>query len=156
MKKTNAVRILEQQKIHFDVLPYKVDENDLSAETVAQKVGMPVEMVFKTLVLQGDKTGEIVAIIPGNREVNLKSLSKLSGNKKVWMIPMKEIFPLTGYIRGGVSPIGMKKKFPTFVDESALQHDQICISAGIRGIQVLMMPKDLIRLTFSKTGSISD
>lgn len=156
MKKTNAARMLEQQKIHFDLLEYEVNENDLSAETVAQKVGKPIEMVFKTLVLHGDKTGEIVAVIPGNKEVNLKALAKISGNKKVMMIPMREILPLTGYIRGGVSPIGMKKSFPTFVDESALAHQNICVSAGVRGLQIILTPDDLIRITLSKTGAISE
>lgn len=156
MKKTNAARILEQNKVQFELLAYEVDENDLTAETVAQKVGKPIEMVFKTLVLHGDKTKEIVAVIPGNKEVNLKSLSKLSGNKKVMMIPMKDVLPLTGYIRGGVSPIGMKKKFPTYVDESAMVHQNICVSAGVRGLQMLLSPRDLIRITSSKTGAISD
>jgi Cys-tRNA(Pro)/Cys-tRNA(Cys) deacylase len=156
MKKTNAARILEQNKIKFDLIEYDVDESDLTAETVAKKVDKPIEIVFKTLVLQGDKSGNIVAVIPGNMEVNLKALSKISGNKKVMMLPMKEILPLTGYIRGGVSPVGMKKSFPTFVDESALNHNQICISAGIRGLQMLLSPTDLIKVTKSKTGTISE
>lgn len=155
MKKTNAARILEQHKVPFDLLEYRVDENDLSAETVAYKIGKPIEMVFKTLVLQGDKTGELVAVIPGIHEVDLKALAAISGNKKCQMIPLKEIQPLTGYIRGGVSPIGMKKHFPTFVSDSALHFELICISAGMRGLQFLLSPHDLIKITRSKPGRIS-
>ncbi len=156
MKKTNAVRILDQHKVDYQLMEYVVDENDLSAETVAQKVGKPVETVFKTLVLRGDSSGNIVAIIPGNAEVDLKALAKLSGNKKCLMIAQKELLPLTGYIRGGVSPLGMKKNFPTFVDERALKHQQISISAGVRGLQILINPAALIKILNIKTGVISD
>jgi len=156
MKKTNAARILDQHNIVYDLLEYEVDENDLSAETVAQKVGKPIEIVFKTLLLSGDKTGVIVAIIPGKNELNLKSLAALSNNKKCAMVPLKEILSLTGYIRGGVSPLGMKKTFPTFIDESALLHDRICISAGIRGLQLFLEPLELVKITESKTGNISN
>jgi Cys-tRNA(Pro)/Cys-tRNA(Cys) deacylase len=156
MKKTNAVRILDQHQIDYQLLEYAVDENDLSAETVAQKVDKPVETVFKTLVLRGDATGIIVAIIQGNVEVDLKSLAKLSGYKKCLMIAQKELLPLTGYIRGGVSPLGMKKNFPTFVDESALLHQQISISAGVRGLQILIDPVELITILNAKTGAISN
>lgn len=156
LKKTNAARILDQHSIPYDLLEYEVDENDLSAETVAQKVGKSVEVVFKTLLLSGDKTGVIVAVIPGNHQVNLKSLAALSKNKKCLMVPLKEILALTGYIRGGVSPLGMKKHFPTFVDESAILFDRICISAGIRGLQLYLDPLDLINITESKTGEISN
>jgi len=156
LKKTNAARILDQHSIPYDLLEYEVDENDLSAETVAQKVGKTNEIVFKTLLLSGDKTGVIVAVIPGNHQVNLKSLAAISWNKKCLMVPLKEILTLTGYIRGGVSPLGMKKHFPTFVDESAILFDRICISAGIRGLQLFLDPLDLINITESKTGAISN
>lgn len=155
-KKTKAARILDQHKIAYDFIEYEVDENDLSAETVAQKVGKPIEIVFKTLLLQGDKTGAIVAVIPGNKEVNLKALAALSGNKKCLMVPLKEVLPLTGYIRGGVSPLGMKKQFPTFIDISAESHHKISISAGIRGLQVFLNPRELIEITSAKTGNISN
>jgi len=155
MKKTNAVRILDQHKVDYQLLEYVVDESDLSAETVAQKVGKPIETVFKTLVLRGDNTGNIVAIIPGNAEVDLKALAKLSGNKKCLMIAQKELLPLTGYIRGGVSPLGMKKHFPTFIDQSAINHLEISISGGVRGLQILINPKALIEILDIKTGVIS-
>ncbi len=156
MKKTNVARILDQQKIEYELYEYEVDESDLSAEAVAKKIGHPIEMVFKTLVLTGDKTGVIVAIIPGAHEVDLKVLAALSGNKKCAMVHLKEIQTITGYIRGGVSPLGMKKNFPTFVDDSALQHSQIFVSAGIRGLQCKIAPQNLIRITQAKTGTISN
>ena len=156
LKKTNAARILDQHNIAYEMLEYEVDEHDLSAETVAKKVGKQIEIVFKTLLLRGDKTGELVAVIPGNAEVNLKSLAALSKNKKCLMVPLKEILTLTGYIRGGVSPLGMKKPFPTFIDKSALLYDRICISAGIRGLQLFLNPHELIKITESKTGEISN
>jgi Cys-tRNA(Pro)/Cys-tRNA(Cys) deacylase len=155
MKKTNVARILDQHKVDYRLHNYDVDESDLSAETVAIKIGQPIEIVFKTLVLSGDKTGSIVAIIPGNAEVDLKALAALSKNKKCAMIPLKEIQALTGYIRGGVSPIGMKKKFPTFIDESALDFDKIFFSAGVRGTQIEIIPKDLIDLISPGVGKIS-
>lgn len=156
MKKTNALRILDQHKIKYDLAEYEVDENDLSAPTVAQKIGKNVEQIFKTLVLRGDKSGILVAIIPGNAEVNLKKLSKISGNKNCEMIAMKELLPLTGYIRGGCSPIGMKKEFPTYIDESCILHEQIYISAGIRGMQICISPADLIELLHIKEDDIID
>lgn len=156
MRKTNAARILDQQRVIYDLLEYEVDENDLSAENVARKIGKPIEKVFKTLMLHGDKTGEIVAVIPGNCEVDLKAMAAISGNKRCRMVPLKEIQPLTGYIRGGVSPMGMKKYFPTFVDESSLNCDKICVSAGIRGLQIYLAPRDLIRITRSQTGIIAE
>jgi Cys-tRNA(Pro)/Cys-tRNA(Cys) deacylase len=155
MKKTNVARILDQQKIEYELFAYEVDENDLSAENVARKIGHPIDLVFKTLVLTGDKSGVIVAIIPGAREVDLKVLASLSGNKKCAMIHLKEIQSLTGYIRGGVSPVGMKKNFPTFVDDTALQYPEIFVSAGIRGLQCKITPQDLIKITGAKTGAIS-
>jgi len=155
MKKTNVARILDQQNIEYELFEYEVDENDLGAENVARKIGHPIEMVFKTLVLIGAKTGVIVAVIPGAREVDLKALAALSGNKKCAMVHLKEIQTITGYIRGGVSPVGMKKIFPTFVDDSAPQHSKIFVSAGVRGLQCKIDPLNLIRITNAKTGNIS-
>lgn len=142
--KTNAMRMLERAKIPFRTLDYRVDEADLSGEHAAQELNMPPEKVFKTLVLHGDKTGYFVCCIPVNSEVDLKRAAKVSGNKSADMIPMKDLVQVTGYMRGGCSPIGMKKKFPTFIDESAVQLSEIAISAGIRGTQILMDPMALI------------
>ncbi len=144
MQKTNAARILDRNQISYELREYKVDEDDLSAENVAAKVGVPIQQVFKTLVARGDKTGILVACIPGNGELNLKLLASVSGNKKVEMVSMKEIQGLTGYIRGGVSPLGMKKNYPVYIDNSALKYDTIMISAGQRGMQILVSPTDLI------------
>jgi Cys-tRNA(Pro)/Cys-tRNA(Cys) deacylase len=143
--KTNAARILDQLGIEYELIDYEVDEDDLSAVSVAAKVGLPPEQVFKTLVARGDKTGIVVACIPGDYEVNLKRLAAVSGNKRVEMVPLKVVLPLTGYIRGGVSPLGMKRKYPTYVDETADLWDKVTISAGIRGTQILLKPTDLLR-----------
>jgi len=150
MNKTNAVRILEKNNVCFKIMEYDIDENDLSAEAVAKKVNLPLETVFKTLVARGDKTGIIVACIPGGLELNQKIFASVSGNKKVEMVHMKELLSLTGYIRGGVSPVGMKKIYPLFLDESALKFNEISISAGIRGMQVIICPNDLIKLLNAK------
>jgi len=155
MKKTNAVRILDQHKIDYELFEYEVDENNLGAEVVATKIGQPIEKVFKTLVLTGDKTGVIVAIIPGSLEVDLKNLASLSGNKKCQMVPLKEVLSLTGYIRGGVSPIGMKKNYPTFIDSSCNSFERIFVSAGIRGLQLHISPHDLSKITNATSGEIS-
>jgi Cys-tRNA(Pro)/Cys-tRNA(Cys) deacylase len=143
--KTNAGRILDQLKIVYEIKEYKVDEDDLTAEHVADQIGFPYEQVFKTLVVKGDKTGILVACIPGSSELDLKALAAVSGNKKVEMVHVKEIQGLTGYIRGGVSPVGMKKKYPIFVDESAILWDCISISAGLRGAQIIIAPDDLVK-----------
>ena len=155
MKKTNAARILDQHKIDYHLFEYEVDENNLGAEVVATKIGQPIEKVFKTLVLTADKTGVIVAIIPGAMEVDLKNLASLSGNKKCQMVPLKEVLSLTGYIRGGVSPVGMRKNYPTFIDSSCNSFDRIFVSAGIRGLQLHISPNDLIKITNAKIGEIS-
>jgi Cys-tRNA(Pro)/Cys-tRNA(Cys) deacylase len=147
MSKTNAARILDNQVIKYELLAYEADETDLSAIAVAAKLNQNVDQVFKTLVLRGDKTGIFVCMIPGAEELNLKKAAHSSGNKSAAMIPMKEIFNITGYIRGGCSPIGMKKNYPTFIDESCLLYDSIYISAGIRGLQMKLSPDDLIRVT---------
>ncbi|MDR3584187.1 MAG: Cys-tRNA(Pro) deacylase [Desulfosporosinus sp.] len=153
--KTNAARILDQAKISYDLIEYIVDETDLSAVAVAQKVGLPIEQVYKTLVARGDKTGVIVACIQGNFELNLKGLAALSGNKKVELISLKEVQPLTGYIRGGVSPIGLKKNYPVFIDSDIKNHAKIALSAGLRGLQLFLNPIDLISVTKAQLGVIS-
>lgn len=147
INKTNVARLLDKAKISYQLIPYEVDENDLSAIHVAEQLGENVEQVFKTLILHGDKSGYFVCVIPGADEVDLKKAAKVSGNKKCEMIPVKELLPLTGYIRGGCSPIGMKKHFPTYIHLSAEQFENIYISAGQRGLQVLLAPADLIRET---------
>ena len=144
IEKTNAARLLDKAKISYNLIPYEFDENDLAAQHVADSLGQDIAKVFKTLVLHGDKTGYIVCVIPGDKEVDLKGLAKVSGNKKVEMIPMKDLLSVTGYIRGGCSPIGMKKRFPTYFHSSATEHDIIYVSAGVRGLQVEINPKDLI------------
>ena len=146
MSKTNAIRILESHKVKFETVSYEVVENDLSGETVALKIGVDVEIVFKTLVCMGDKTGCIVFCIPVTQELNLKKSASASGNKKVEMIKLKDLLPLTGYIRGGCSPIGMKKQFPTYIDETAQLYENIFVSAGIRGTQMRLNPDDLLGL----------
>lgn len=144
IEKTNAARLLDKAGIPYELIPYTVDESNLAADHVAEQLGEDIEQVFKTLVLRGDKNGLFVCVIPGNFEVDLKVAAKISGNKNCDLIPMKELLPLTGYIRGGCSPIGMKKPFPTFIHESALLHDHIYISAGVRGLQFKISPQDLI------------
>ncbi|MBR2520128.1 MAG: Cys-tRNA(Pro) deacylase [Selenomonadaceae bacterium] len=145
MKKTNAARILDGLGIDYEIKTYEVDENDLSAVHVAQVSGLNIEMIFKTLVARGDKTGIIMAVIGGGDELNLKSLAKASGNKSVEMIALKELLPLTGYVRGGCSPLGAKKNYPVFIDARALTLEKISISAGQRGMQIVLSPQDLIR-----------
>ena len=145
INKTNAARLLDKAKIPYELIPYEVDENDLSAIHVADSLGENIEQVFKTLVLHGDKNGYFVCVIPGEHEVDLKLAAKASGNKKCDLIPMKELLPLTGYIRGGCTPIGMKKPFPTYIHESCLNYPYIYISAGQRGLQLKLDPNDLIK-----------
>ena len=147
IKKTNASRILDKMKISYRLLDYEVDENNLDAVHVAEAVGMPCSQVFKTLCIRGDKTGIIFACIPGHKELNLKSLAKFSGNKKVELVHLKEVLPLTGYIRGGVSPLGAKKPFPVYVDKTATIWAEVSISAGQRGLQIILAPHDLQKAT---------
>ena len=144
IQKTNAVRLLESAGIPFDLVPYVVDENNLAADHVAAHLGEPIEQVFKTLVLRGDRGGLFVCVIPGDMEVDLKVAARISGNKSAAMIHLKELLPETGYIRGGCSPIGMKRPLPTFVHESALLYDHIYVSAGVRGLQIKIEPQSLI------------
>ncbi|MFT9849249.1 Cys-tRNA(Pro) deacylase [Aneurinibacillus sp. REN35] len=154
-QKTNAARQLDQKKISYELREYVVDESDLSAGTVAGKIDFPLEQLYKTLVARGDKTGVLLACIPGDKELDLKALASVSGNKKVETVPLKDVQPLTGYIRGGVSPLGLKKRFSIFLDEEALRYDTISISAGIRGCQILLNPHDLKAVIQASCGSIS-
>ena len=147
MNKTNAMRILDKAKIAYEVKEYTVDESDLSGTHIAHEVGMTYDSVFKTLVARGDKTGIIVLCIPVHKELDLKQAAKVSGNKKVEMVQVKELLGLTGYIRGGCSPIGMKKKYPTYIDESCLTQEIIAVSAGVRGGQILLPPAVLAEFT---------
>ncbi|MBZ5582602.1 MAG: Cys-tRNA(Pro) deacylase [Acidobacteriia bacterium] len=143
--KTNAARILDNAGVQYEIREYPVDENDLSAGHVAAAVGMPPDQVFKTLVARGDRTGVLLACIPGSSELDLKALAAASGNKKVELVPMKEILGLTGYIRGGVSPVGTRRPYPVYLDETAQLWDVISVSAGARGAQMLVAPADLAR-----------
>ena len=145
--KTNAARLLDQRHIAYELIPYEVDESDLGAQHIADQLGEDINQVFKTLVLQGDRSGYFVCVVPGNDEVDLKKAAKASGNKKCDLIPMKELLPLTGYIRGGCSPVGMKKPFPTYLHETAGLFDSIYVSAGQRGLQFRLAPADLITVT---------
>ena len=149
-KKTNASRILDNMKIAYRLLEYEVDENNLDAVNVANSVGMPSAQVFKTLCVQGDKTGVIFACIPGNHELDLKALAKISGNKRAELVALKDVLPLTGYIRGGVSPLGAKKAYPVFLDLTANNWEEISISAGQRGLQIILAPADLQSATKAK------
>jgi Cys-tRNA(Pro)/Cys-tRNA(Cys) deacylase len=155
MRKTNAARILDRLKIGYELIEYEVDESDLSAVHLALTAGIPIDQVFKTLVLEGDKNGHFVCIIPGGDEIDLKKAALASLNKKVAMIKMKDLEPLTGYIRGGCCPLGMKKNFPVYIDETAFNHRLIYISAGIRGLQIRLTPADLLHACNGKKSFIS-
>ena len=146
INKTNACRILDQKKIPYELVPYEVDESDLGAQHIADQLGEDIHQVFKTLVLKGDKSGYFVCVIPGCDEVDLKKAAKATGNKNCDLIPMKELLPLTGYIRGGCSPVGMKKAFPTFIHSSCLRFEFLYVSAGVRGLQFKMAPQCLIQV----------
>ena len=153
IEKTNAARLLDRAKIAYELIPYRVDEEHLAATHVAEQLGEDIACVFKTLVLKGDRTGYFVCVVPGDHEVDLKAAAKVSGNKKVDLIPMKELLPVTGYIRGGCSLIGMKKAFPTYIHASASEHPFIYISAGVRGLQLKLAPADLaayVRAAFAE------
>jgi len=154
--KTNAARLLDQLKIQYELREYEVDPDDLSAETVAAKVGLPAEQVFKTLLARGDRFGLCFAVIPANAELNLKSLATNAGDRKIQLVPMKELLPLTGYIRGGVTALAGKKDYPVYIDETIELFDQISISAGIRGVQIILAPADYVRATNGKVVAIAD
>ena len=153
--KTNAVRLLDSLRVHYELCEYAVDPDDLAAESVAAKIGLPAEQVFKTLLARGDRNGPCFAVIPGNYELDLKALAKLSGDRKVELVPLKQVQPLTGYIRGGVTVLGAKKAFPVFVDETMELWDVVSISAGLRGTQVLVAPRDYLRITNAALGEIA-
>ncbi len=155
INKTNAARLLDRAKIAYELVPYAVDENNLAADHVAHELGEDINQVFKTLVLHGDKCGYFVCVIPGNMEVDLKAAAKVAGAKKAEMIPMKELLPLTGYIRGGCSPVGMKKSFPTYFHSTAMDFDAIYVSAGVRGLQFKIAPADLIRYVRATVADIA-
>ena len=144
-KKTNAMRLLETQKIEYELLTYEVDESDLSGEHIAHEIGLPEEQIFKTLVTKGEKNGHVVFCIPTCLELDLKKAASAAGEKRIEMLHVKDLLPTTGYIRGGCSPLGMKKKFPTFIDEACLLYDKITVSAGVRGGLLLLSPDDLVR-----------
>lgn len=144
MQKTNAMRLLDKAKISYEALEYTVDENDLSGTTIAAQVGLSFDIVFKTLVAKGDKTGPVVMCIPVDKEIDLKKAAKATGNKKLEMVHVKDLLALTGYIRGGCSPVGMKKKFPTFICSSCLSHERITVSAGVKGCQLLVSSRELV------------
>lgn len=156
MKKTNAARFLDAKSIQYELIEYEVDESDLSAVTLAKKIGQDVELIFKTLVLRGDKTGVFICIIPGNTEVDLKKAAKVSGNKNCAMVHQKELLPLTGYIRGGCSPLGMKKTYQTYIDETCYLFDHIFVSAGQRGLQFKINPEDLVKVTGSVVCNLAE
>lgn len=142
--KTNAARFLDRMKTAYQLVPYEVDESDLSARHLADQLGQDIERIFKTLVFEGDKTGHLICVVPGNAEVDPKKAAKASGNKSIAMIPMKDLVAVTGYMRGGCSPLGMKKQFPTLIHESVRRHAGVYISAGRRGLQILLAPEALI------------
>ncbi len=154
MVKTNAMRLLTAAKIPFTVKEYPVDENDLSGTHVADSIGADYDTVYKTLVLKGDKTGYLVCCIPVDAELDLKKVAKAAKDKKVDMIPMKDLLGLTGYVRGGCSPIGMKKKFPTYIEETAVLYDEIAVSAGVRGAQIIINPEKLRGFTDAQFASL--
>jgi Cys-tRNA(Pro)/Cys-tRNA(Cys) deacylase len=146
-QKTNAARLLDQMGIHYELCEYKVDPDDLAAETVAAKIGLPPEQVFKTLAARGDRNGVCLAVIPGDQELNLKALAAVAGERKIQLVPVKELQALTGYIRGGVTALAAKRDFPVYVDETIELFDVVSISAGVRGLQILMAPADYLRAT---------
>lgn len=156
ISKTNVARLLDKAKIAYELVPYIVDENNLAATHIAEQLNEDIKQVFKTLVLKGDKTGYFVCVIPGDEEVNLKKAAKVSGNKKVDLIPMKELLSITGYIRGGCSPIGMKKPFPTFFHNTCMSFDYIYVSAGIRGLQLKINSSDLVNYVRANLAELTD
>ncbi len=153
--KTNAVRLLERQGIPFELRVYEVDPDDLAAESVAQKLEMPPEQVFKTLVAKGDKQGVCLAVVPGNAQLDLKALAKATGDKKIETVPLKDVEPLTGYIRGGVTALACKKEYPVYLDASASGFEIISISAGRRGLQILIAPEDYIKVLKARLAAIA-
>ena len=156
VQKTNAARLLDRMGIGYELREYEVDPNDLAAETVAAKIGLPAERVFKTLVARGDRNGICMAIIPGDQEVNLKALAAAAGERKIQLVPVKELQGLTGYIRGGVTALAAKRDFPVYVDETIELFDLVSISAGVRGLQILIAPADYLRATKGRITALAD
>lgn len=153
--KTNAARLLDSLGIHYELRDYEVDPDDLAAESVARNVGLPPEQVFKTLVARGDRNGVCFAVIPADTELDLKALAAATGNKKIDLVPLKEVQPLTGYIRGGVTVLGAKKEYPAVADETIELFDVISVSAGVRGTQIFLSPADYLRATNATTAPIA-
>lgn len=153
--KTNAARILESLGLRFELRDYEVDEDDLSAESVARKVGLPPEQVFKTLVCKGDRNGVLLAVVPADAQLDFKALARLSGDRSVETVPLKDVQPLTGYIRGGVTALGCRKDYPVFAEETIELFDVISVSAGVRGTQLLLAPADYLRATKAKVGPLA-
>lgn len=155
-QKTNAARLLDQMAIHYELREYEVDPDDLAAETVAAKIGLPPEQVFKTLVARGDRNGVCLAAIPGDQELNLKALAATAGERKIQLVPVRELQTLTGYIRGGVTALAAKRDFPVFVDETIELFDVVSISAGVRGTQILISPADYLRATKGRLAPLAE
>ncbi|HEV7238231.1 MAG TPA: Cys-tRNA(Pro) deacylase [Thermoanaerobaculia bacterium] len=153
--KTNAARLLDSLGVSYELREYQVDPDDLAAESVARKVGLPPEQVFKTLVARGDKHGVCFAVVPGDQQLDLKGLAQLTGDKKIETVPLKEVQPLTGYIRGGVTALAAKRSYPVFADETIELFDVISVSAGMRGAQIVLAPADYLRVTSGKVGVIA-
>ena len=156
VQKTNAARLLDQMQIHYELREYEVDPDDLAAETVAAKIGLPAEQVFKTLVARGDRNGISMAVIPGNQELDLKALAVTAGERKIQLVPVKELQALTGYIRGGVTALAAKRDFPVYVDETIELFDRVSISAGVRGLQILVAPADYLRATKGTIAALAE
>ena len=154
-QKTNAARLLDQLGIRYELREYEVDPYDLAAETVAAKIGMPAEQVFKTLVARGDRNGLCMAVIPGDQELDLKVLASAAGDRKIQLVPVKELQALTGYVRGGVTALAAKRDFPVYVDETIELFDTVSISAGVRGLQILIAPADYLRVTKGTIAALS-
>lgn len=155
-QKTNAARLLDGMGIHYEMRDYEVDANDLAAETVAAKIGLPPEQVFKTLVARGDRNGVSMAVIPGDQELNLKALAAVAGERRIQLVPVKELQALTGYIRGGVTALAAKRDYPVYVDETIELFDVVSISAGVRGLQILIAPADYVPATKGKLAPIAE
>lgn len=153
--KTNAVRILEKQGIAYELREYEVDPDDLAAEKVARQIGLPAEQVFKTLVVRGDRRGVLLAVVPADSELDLKALARLSGDRRVEMVPLKDVQSLTGYIRGGVTAVACKKDYPVFADQQIRAHDRVAVSAGMRGMQIVLAPDDYLRAVAGTVGIVA-
>ncbi len=153
--KTNAARMLDALGIRYELRDYPVDESDLSAESVARKIGLPPEQVFKTLVCRGDRSGVLFAVVPAGAELDFKAAARLAGDRKVEMVPLREVQPLTGYVRGGVTVLGARKEYPAYADETIELFDVVSVSAGVRGTQLLLGPADYLRATKAKTGPLT-